>query len=299
MYVKYRKPIISMEDRHILIELDGQFTDDEIKHKLNHAYLNHKAPHEDDDIKKYIRDIVIGKHNSTYIMNNGIPDPLASESIFYPNELNHDNVYHDFIVVVGNACGSAMAEGYDNNGTCTSNTASGVYTGGATGGATYTYSGNTFTISSLSSSISTYGYDNGVALLWELLYSGNSITSFKPTWGTAPSGTLVVGPSNPGLFPYGGIRYTYALYPTNNNPLTLTTYHYWTPPSSNPSWNFSYVYFVLYESAGSNLCVTYSSGSSCCGGANGVVLYPIFYSQGNYSFSANTYYISMWQFTYT
>jgi hypothetical protein len=295
MHLKYRKPIISMEDRHVLIELDGQFTDDEIKHKLNHAYLNHKAPHEDDDIKKYIRDIVISKHNSVYIMNNGIPDPLASESIFYPNILNGDNIYHDFILVANGYCDTAVVPGYDNNGTCTSNTASDVYGSGYT----FTVSGNTITISGVSPSISTYGYDNGVALLWELLYSENSIASFQSTLGAAPSGTLVVGPSNPGIFPYGGIRYSYALYPTNNNPLTLTTYHYWSPPSSNPSWNFSYVYFVLYETTGLNLSITYSSGSTCSGGGSGVVLLPIFYSQGNYSFNANTYYISMWQFTYT
>jgi len=291
MYVRYGKPIISMEDRHILIELDGDFTDDEIKHKLNHAYLNHKAPYEDDDVKKYIRDIAIGKHNSVYTMNNGVPDPLASQSIFYPNILGGGGIYYDFVLVVNGGCGSAVVSGYDNNGNCTSNTGSGVYGSGTT----FTASGNTFNVNSASPSISTYGYNNGVALLWELLYSQNPITSFQPTWGTAPSGTLIVGPSNPGMFPYGGTKYSYALYQTNNNPLTLTTYHYWEAPSGN----FSYVYFVLYENTSLEMSVNYSSGSSCGGFGSGVFLLPIFYSQGNYSFNANTYYISMWQFTYT
>jgi len=291
MYVKYRKPVISMKDRHILIELDGEFTDDEIKHKLNHAYLNHKAPHEDDNIKKYIRDIIIGKHNSVYIMDNGVPDPLASESIFYPNVLGGGNIYYDYVIAVQAYCGSVVVPGYDNNSNCTSNTGGGIYSSGVI----TTASGNTFNVNSASPSTSTYGYQNGIALLWELLYSQNPFTSFQPTWGAAPSGTLIVGPSSPGLFPYNGIKYAYALYQTNNNPLTLTTYYYWSPPSQN----FSYVYFVLYETTGLNMGVTYSNGSTCSGGGNGVFLFPIFYSQGNYSFNSGSYYVSMWQFTYT
>jgi len=274
------------------MELDGDFTDNEIRHILNHAYLNHKAPHEYDEMKKYIRDLVIGKHNSTYIMNNGVPNPLASQSIFYPNILAGGGIYYDFILAADGYCGSAVVPGYDNNGSCTSNTGSGVFSGG---GYTFTSSGNTVTVSSVSPSIPTYGYNNGVALLWELLYSQNSITSFQPTVGSAPSGTLVVGPSNPGIFQYAGVKYSYALYQTNKNPLTLTTYHYWEAPSGN----FSYVYFVLYETTGLDVGINYSGGGSCGGGGSGALLLPIFYSQGNYSFNANTYYISMWQFTYT
>jgi len=292
MHAKYRKPTIGMKDRHVLVELDGDFTDNEMRHILNHAYLNHKAPHEYDEIKKYIRDIVIGKHNSTYIMNNGIPDPLASESIFYPNILGGGGIYYDYIVAVKTGCGSLVALGYDNNSNCTSNTGGGITSSGYVG----TASGDTFNIYGASPSTSTYGYENGVALLWELLYSQNPFTSLQNTVGAAPSGTLVVGPSNPGLFPYSGIKYAYALYQTNNNPLTLTTYYYWSPPSGN----FSYVYFTLYESSGVSLTLLIPYVSNCYGGGgSGVFLYPIFYSQGNYSFNSGAYYVSMWQFTYT
>jgi hypothetical protein len=291
MYVRYRKPVIGIKDRHVLVELDGDFTDDEMRHILNHAYLNHKAPHEYNEIKKYIRDIVIGKHNSVYIMNNGVPDPLASESIFYPNILGRGGIYYDYVIAVQAYCNSVVVSGYDNNSNCTSNTGGGIYGSGYI----FSVSGYTFNINSASPSTSTYGYENGVALLWELLYSQNSFTSFQPTLQSAPPGTLVVGPSNPGLFRYSGIKYAYALYQTNNNPLTLTTYYYWSPPSEN----FSYVYFVLYEPTSLGMGQSPPGGGfSSCGG-NGVFLYPIFYSQGNYSFNSGSYYVSMWQFTYT
>ena len=279
MNTKYRKPITNIRDRHVLIELDGDFTDNEMRHILNHAYLNHKAPHEYDEAKKYIRDLVIGKHNSVYIMYNGVPQPLASASIFYPGALSGISSNYDLIIAVGNSvyCGTGVAIAHTNNGTCTSiavNQPSGIC------------------IPFSLNSTSTYGYDNGTALAWELLYTNTQFTSIQPTQGGGPSGTLVVGPYAAGGMPHAGIKYGYASYLTSNNPLTLSTYYYWEAPSAS----FSYVYFNLYV----NASVWTNDCSICNTNVGGqVVLIPIFYSQGNYSFNSGSYYITMWQWTYT
>ena len=275
MNTKYRKPIIGMKDRHVLIELDGDFTDYEMRHKLRHAYLNHKAPHEYDDVSKYIRDIVIGKYNSVYIMNNGIPQPLASGSILNPNVLSiftyGQSINYDLALLAG--CGLSMV--LVNNGTCTSVNIS------SSGGCTVRSEGG--------QALNSYGYDNGNAVAWELLYTNTSFTSIQPSSSSSPPGTLVVGPYNPGIFTYAGIKYGYAAYQTSNNPLTLTTYYYWQAPTGS----FSYVYFNLYPTMeylySGNIYLQY----------NAHALVPIFYSQGNYSFNSGSYYITMWQWTYT
>ena len=278
----YRKPTVKIMDRHTLIELDGDFTDNEMRHILNHAYLNHKAPHEYDEAKKYIRDLVIGDHNSVYIMNNGSPNPLASASIFYPGALSvlssGNNVNYDFLLTIATLnCGNAVGIGYTNNETCTSIKINSP-------------SGESIFISSLSG-IPTYGYNNGTALTWELLYTNTSLTSIQPITSGTLAGTLAVGPLNPNysgqLVSYSGIKYAYAPYLTSNNPLTLSTYYYWEALSAS----FSYVYFNLFVDA--------IGGMGSCSGDQIRLLMPIFYSQGNYSFNANTYYISMWQFTYS
>ena len=277
MNTKYRKPITNIRDRHVLIELDGDFTHDEMRHILNHAYLNHKAPHEYDEAKKYIRDLVIGKHNSVYIMNNGLPQPLASASIFYPPPLsviaNNSNIYYDHVVDINTAyCGAGFLPGFVNNGTCSSNTS--YYMG---------FPGPLFT----------YGYDNGTTLMWELLYTNNPFTSLPTIEGGTYSNGLAVGPRGTFAIPYAGIKYGYALYQTSNNPLTLTTYYYWEAPSKS----FSYVYFNILANAGTTWG---TSGGSCSMFDSECNLFvPLFSSQGNYSFNGNTYYISMWQFTYT
>jgi len=286
MYMEYRKPITNIKDRHVLIELDGDFTHDEMRHILNHAYLNHKAPHEYDEVKKYIRDLVIGDHNSVYIMHNGSPQPLASASIFYPDQLSilasGNGINYDFMIIISNTnCGTAVGIGYTNNSTCTSvgvNSPSGVSIYGVA-----------------PTSSPTYGYNNGTALTWELLYANTNFTSIPPTPSGSISPTLAVGPYNPvatewysgQIVPYSGIKYGYAPYLTSNNPLTLSTYYYWEAPSVS----FSYIYFNLFAYANATITGCFSGGN--------VLLVPIFYSQGNYSFNANTYYISMWQFTYT
>jgi hypothetical protein len=273
MNTKYRKPIIGMKDRHILMKLDGDFTDYEIRHILRHAYLNHKAPHEYDDANKYIRDIVIGEHNSVYIMSNGVQQPLASVSIFNPDLLSTltsgGYIYYDYALFGG--CGLSIV--YTNNATCTSvgiNSPSGCTQYNGTGSGLYSY-----------------GYNNGNAVVWELLYTNTPFTSIPPN----SSSPLLVGPYNPGTFTYAGIKYGYAAYQTSNNPLTLTTYYYWEAPSGS----FSYAYFNLYAS----IVQAYTVGSLTYLNRGGNALIPIFYSKGNYSFNANTYYISVWQFTYT
>jgi len=272
MNTKYRKPITNARDRHVLIELDGDFTHDEMRHILNHAYLNHKAPHEYDGVKKYIRDLVIGKHNSVYIMNNGIPEPLASASIFYPPPIsvivNNNNIYYDHVVDVNTTCGAGFIPGFVTNGTCSSNTSSSMQ---------YNYN------------LLTYGYDNGTAIMWELLYTNNPFTSLSTMEPGTYSNGLAVGPRGTYSIPYAGIKYGYALYQTSNNPLTLSTYYYWQAPSNS----FSYVYFniLTYGALSWDSCSIYGGESS--------IFVPLFYSQGNYSFNANTYYITIWQFTYT
>jgi hypothetical protein len=281
MNTKYRKPITRIKDRYISIELDGDFTNNEMRHLLRKAYLNHKAPHEYDDVKKYIRDLVIGKHNSVYIMNNGLPEPLASASIFYPPAIPSGQVYYDYFATEYSSSynASAAEPGFVNNGTCTSNTSGPAST----------------------TSMCTYGYDNGTALTWILLYTSNPFTSLRYAYVTTINntepGALAVTPITLYAVNYVKIKYGYALYQTSNNPLTLTTYYYWEAPSAS----FNYVYF--------NLCSNYSFSASFpypgvtyygYGNAgSSFALLPIFYSSGNYSFSANTYYLTMWQFTYT
>jgi hypothetical protein len=272
--MKYRKPITNIRDRHVLIELDGDFTHDEIRHILNHAYLNHKAPYEYDEVKKYIRDLVIGEHNSVYIMYNGSPNPLASTSIFYPSRAYSNLTNYDYMVDLYNPnIGASVGIGYTNNATCTSTTLKII---------------TSVSLFSLSvSSPSTYGYNNGTALIWELIYATTNFTSIS----LSSSSVLVVGPTNPNGIPYSGIKYAYAPYLTSNNPLTLSTYYYWEAPSVS----FSHVYFNLVTNASGWV----TNGSISSGSTSGIILVPIFYSQGNYSFNANTYYISMWQWTYT
>ena len=278
MNTKYRKPITNIRDRHVLIELDGDFTHDEMRHILNHAYLNHKAPYEYDEAKKYIRGLVIGEHNSVYIMYNGIPEPLASASTLYPGALSVLSLDYDTMIISIPSlyCGQAVGIAYTNNGTCTSiviNSPSG------------------YTMPFSLNSTTTYGYNNGTALTWELLYTNTQFTSIQPALQSSPPGILLVGPYNPGTVAYAGIKYGYAPYLTSNNPLTLTTYYYWQAPSAS----FSYVYFNIYA----NLSGSLSGNGWTCGDSPGTGLVPIFYSQGNYSFSANIYYITMWQWTYT
>ena len=273
MHMKYGKPITNIRDRHVLIELDGDFTHDEMRHILNHAYLNHKAPHEYDEVKKYIRDLVIGKHNSVYIMNNGNPQPLASTSIFNPNLLSTitsgQTINYDFAATA--SCGFVI--GISNNATCTS--------------ANVNYPSNCIVKQINGTGLSSYGYNNGNTIVWELLYTDTTFTSIQPSWDTPPQGVLLVGPYNPSFngtsLTHAGVKYAYAAYQTSNNPLTLTTYYYWEALSGS----FSYVYLNLYGS--------WNNPSAMYGN----MFIPIFYSQGNYSFNANTYYISMWQFTYT
>jgi len=281
MGIKYRKPIIGMKDRHVLMELDGDFTDYEMRHKLRHAYLNHKSPHEYDDVNKYIRDIVIGEHNSVYIMSNGIPQPLASVSIFDPNLLSiftsGQAINYDHAIVFSD--GFCLSIVLVNNGTCTSvsiynSSDCSLYTEGGIG-------------------LNSYGYDNGNAVVWQLLYTNTPFTSIQPSYNSSPPGTLLVGPYDTGIFPYAGIKYGYALYQTSNNPLTLTTYYYWQAPSES----FSYAYFNLFPTMEFTSSSTPAGSATSGSGAHAYV--PIFYSQGNYSFNADTYYISMWQFTYT
>jgi hypothetical protein len=287
--MKYRKPITSMKDRHVLIELDGGFTDNEIGHMLRKAYLNHKAPHEYDDVKKYIRDLTIGKHNSVYIMSNGIPAPLAAASIFYPNQLTNGNVKYDNVEALVTGCGQLLEPGYVNNSNCTGVSYQTYSASNASGNFYIVVEGMNL------SSIPTYGYNNGIAIPWELLYTNNTFTSFSVNLDRAPSGTLVVGPLSASPFPYAGVKYAYALYQTSNNPLTLTTYYYWSPSTES----FTYVYFVLYANA-SYTIVNIAVNTYCTpSGGNQAYLVPLFYSQGNYSFNSGSYYISMWQFTYT
>ncbi|MFP3219024.1 MAG: hypothetical protein RXQ99_10605 [Acidianus sp.] len=270
--MKYRKPITNIRDRHVLIELDGDFTYDEMRHILNHAYLNHKAPHEYDEVKKYIRDLVIGEHNSVYIMNNGVPEPLASASIFYSPAVSvvayNASFYYDYVSDAMTGGGGAFLPSFVNNETCTSSTHGNLLVTGP---------------------LLTYGYNNGTALLWELLYTNNSFTSLPTIAPGTYSNGLVVGPRGTNSVPHAGIKYGYTLYQTSSNPLTLAAYYYWEGVSES----FSYVYFNIVGTS----CNSW--GSYSCDPSQSNLFVPLFYSQGNYSFNANTYYISMWQFTYT
>jgi len=264
----YRKPTVKIMDRHTLIELDGDFTDYEIGHLLNKAYLNHKAPHEYDELKKYIRDLMIGRHNSVYIMNNGNPNPLASASVIgspYISTIPQGQVlYYDWLGVPYQNC-QVSELGLTNNSTnCSSNTV---------GYSTWRPA--------------LYGYNNGKAIEWELYYT----TVTFPQEGANPSSSnpvLTVGPTSLSIGYYASPKYAYAPYISSNNPLTLSTYYYWNPGSS--SLSFNYVYFSVFSDG----CYT----NACfCPGAYSIK--PLFFSSGSFTFQANTYYISMWQWTYT
>jgi len=273
MKMMYRKPTVKIMDRHTLIELDGDFTDYEIGHLLNKAYLNHKAPHEYDELKKYIRDLVIGKHNSVYIMNNGSPNPLASASVLgtpYLSTISAGTYLHyDWLGTSQSSACSSNELGLTNNSTnCSSNTV---------GGSPW--------IPSL------YGYNNGKAVEWELYYT---TTTFSQE-GANPSSSnpvLTVGPTALINIAYASPKYAYAPYISSNNPLTLSTYYYWdgTGNSGASSLSFNYVYFGIFLSGWFN---------GACYSASYALLMPLFFSHGSFTFQANTYYIGMWQFTYT
>lgn len=249
--MKYRKPTPSIIDRHILMELDIDKHDEyDVKHILNKAYLNHKAPHEYHDLKRYMRDIVIGKHNSVYIMNDLNPHPWASPSILCPFPLYNAsfNIYlnSDAMATIPNNYGLILTQ---SSGGC--NSAPNSWTSG----------------------LNMYSYNNGTALIWDALYLPvpfNKATSIQP-------GQFVVGPGSVNDIPVISPKYAYAPYTSSTNPLTLTTYYYWENTLQN-TLNDSYVYFTLYPSSD--------------------YLVPLFYSQGSYTFSPNTYYITMWQWTY-
>jgi len=255
-----------VQDRHAIIELDGDFTNDEMRHILNHAYLNHKAPHEYDELKKYIKDIVIGRHNSVYIMANGSPNPLASASILASPYISNysGQVYYDYLRDIYNYDAPGPGPCLTNSSTnCNSNNCGGL---------------NWAPIMAK--------YNNGEAWQWGLFYtpevfsnitSGLYVTISPYTCCGMPYYTLIAA------------TFGYAPYVTSTNPFILTTYFYWNPGSS--SFSYSYVYFTIDMSCAAN---PISSGSVC-----GVYLIPLFYSTGQYNFNPDTYYISMWQFTYS
>jgi len=260
--MKYRKPMKDVQDRHALIELGGDFTNDEMRHILNHAYLEHKAPHEYNELKKYIKDIVIGKHNSVYIMNNGNPNPLASASILASPYISNysGGMPYDYTHTINNSGTAWTAVCLTNNPTNCSSNACGAASWGPI----------------------TIKYNNGVAWQWGLFYT--------PYVFTAGSSGLYITISP--VISSLGADYTiinatfgYAPYVSSTNPLTLTTYFYWNTGSS--SYSYSYVYFTVNMNPNNN---TINSG---------IFLVPLFYSTGQYIFNSDTYYISMWQFTYS
>jgi hypothetical protein len=275
MKMMYRKPTVKIMDRHTLIELDGDFTDYEIGHLLNKAYLNHKAPHEYDELKKYIRDLVIGKHNSVYIMNNGNPNPLASASVLGAPYLSTistgTGLYYDWLGTSSyppSYCTNATLGVTNSSTNCSSNTAGYISWGPIL-----------------------YGYNNGTAVEWELYYT----TVTFPQEGANPSSSnpvLIVGPTGLLNRPYASPKYSYAPYISSNNPLTLSTYYYWdgTGNSGASSLSFNYVYFNIVL----NDCY---QGACFCPYVQSII--PLFSSSGSFTFQANTYYIGMWQFTYT
>ena len=251
-----------VQDRHVLIELGGDFTNDEMRHILNHAYLNHKAPHEYDELKKYIKDIVIGKHNSPYIMNNGNPEPLASALVLASPYISNSpgSIYYDF-------CGSTELDRYlfvtNNSSNCNSST------------------GQALTLD-----MYTLNYNNGIAPQWGLLYTSTPCPNNN-------GGLFVSLPnSNIGTNFFGAINATfgYAPYVSSTNPLILTTYFYWNPGGS--SLSYSNVYFVITINWQDNRIEEDYVDMT-------FIILPIFYSAGQYNFNADTYYITMWQWTYS
>jgi len=273
MKMMYRKPMTKIMDRHILIELDGDFTDYEIGHLLRHAYLNHKAPHEYDELKKYIRDLVIGKHNSVYVMNNGNPNPLASASVIGAPYLSiipaGTKLYYDWFGFQDPMKCVSIQLGFTNNSTnCSSNT----------------IGFNTW-------NPVLYGYNNGKAVVWVLLYTpipfqqeNPDSIQFKPALMVEPLGFKGEKFASP--------KYAYAPYISSNNPLTLSTYYYWngTGNSGASSLSFNYVYFSIFLAG----CFT---AACACPGAPSIV--PLFFSSGSFIFQSNINYIGTWQWTYT
>ena len=263
----YRKPTVKIMDRHTLIELDGDFTDYEIGHLLNKAYLNHKAPHEYDELKKYIRDLVVGKHNSVYIMANGNPEPLASASILASPYISKYSgpVYYDYIFSGVSNTGTWVTWCYTNNAT---NCNSAVSGGGCVPLGWYPIS---------------ITYNNGQAWQWGLLYTAHPIGGGVP--GLYITKSPIIG-SWGSVFTVISAKYGYAPYISSTNPLTLSTYFYWS--TGNSSYSYSNVYF--------NITINPNDVTNTGGGD---FLIPIFDSTGQYNFNSSTYYISMWQFTYT
>ncbi len=267
--MKYRKPSFTIKDRHVLIELDMDKHDEyDVRHLLNKAYLNHKAPHEYSDIKRYIRDIIFSKHNSVYIMNNGLPEPLASASILGSPYISAESFnaaeYYDYMTVVNSVnCGNVYVL---NLITSTSN------------------------CNNVSTHVSplTYGYNNGTAVQWGVLYlptQFNKATSVSSSY-------LLISPSQILEITNISPKYAYAPYISSTSPLTLTAYYYWQNSTSN-TINETYAYFGLMA----DITVGIS-----CGGATSFYIQPtfvpLFYAQGSFSFSPSTYYMSSWQWTY-
>jgi len=271
--MKYRKPMKDVQDRHILIELGGDFINNEIRHILNHAYLEHKAPHEYDELKKYIKDLVIGKHNSVYVMNNGSPDPLASASILASPYISNysGQIYYDYFRSVYPVSSPYPTPCPTNNSTnCNSNSCGPI---------------NWAPI--------TVKYNNGEAWQWGLFYTYAEIMNLTPTVvsGNTSGYYITISPQTCGCTPYFTLitaSFGYAPYVSSTNPFILTTYFYWNPGSS--PFSSSYVYFTVDMNCANNPL----SGSSVCG----IYLVPLFYSAGQYNFNSDTYYISIWQWTY-
>jgi len=265
--MKYRKPMKDVQDRHALIELGGDFTNDEISHILNHAYLEHKAPHEYNELKKYIKDIVIGRHNSVYIMANGSPEPLASASILASPYISNysGQIYYDYVFSASTSTGATWSPA------CLTNNATNCNSISSSAGC-----------APISWEPISIKYNNGEAWQWGLFYTPTVIT-------TGPSGLYVtlspVVTYRP-VYTIINATFGYAPYVSSTNPLTLTTYFYWSPGSS--SYSYSYVYFTVNMNP-NDINNVYG----------GVFLVPLFYSTGQYNFNSDTYYISMWQFTYT
>jgi hypothetical protein len=263
MKMMYRKPMVKIMDRHTLIELDGDFTDYEIGHLLNKAYLNHKAPHEYDELKRYIRDLVIGKHNSVYIMNNGDPNPISSASVLGTPYLSTipagTGLTYDWL---------GVSEYFPEIGLTNNSTNCGS---------------NNYGVTDWNPTI--YGYNNGNAIEWALYYT---TTPFNKLSVSSPLPGLSISPTSYYTSVYVSPKYAYAPYITSNNPLTLSTYYYWYSSSSQ---SYNYVYFnISFDNC-------YTGAASPCPGKPSIM--PLFFSSGSFTFQASTYYIGMWQWTYT
>ncbi len=273
--MKYRKPILSVVDRHILMELDiDKYDEKDFKRLLRKAYLNHKAPHEYPDVKRYIRDMVIGKHNSVYIMNNGSPNPLAAASVLgspYLSSLGSGvALYYDyFYVAQGYSCFNVALGETNNQTNCNSNN-----------------------VGYVTWSPYVYGYNNGTAISWGIYYLPTTFTSSASgVSGSLPSNSsnyLLVGTKGVNDIPFISPKYAYAPYISSTSPLTLSTYYYWEN-STGKTLTEQYAYFSIILDG----CATYNCG---CPGL--VSIMPLFYTQGSFTLNNGTYYLSMWQWTY-